>query len=510
MKYTSTLLKAALFATGLAGIVSEYTLSTLATYFLGDSVFQFTMIVSTMLFSMGLGSRISRRFEKDLLRNFVALEFTLSVLASNITTIVYSVFAIYGETLVIIYLLSVMVGLLIGMEIPLVVRLNQQFESLKVNISSAMENDYYGSLAGGVFFAFVGLPHLGLTYTPTVLGGINFLVAIILLWAVWSELTEKLRKNLLWSIIVIAVVLFVSGLFSQRIVEWGDKIRYKDRVVYSEQSRYQKIVLTYGEGDYWLFLNGHQQLSTMDEPLYHEPLVHPVVLLHPNPKKVLVLGGGDGAAVRELLKYDGLEKIVLVDLDPEVTELASTHAVLLNINGGSLLDPKVQVINQDGFTFLESNKNEFDVIIADFPDPRTVDLGRLYSREFYWLCHQSLNAEGLMVTQAGSPYYAEKAYKCINETMKAAGFNTLKLHNQVLTLGEWGWIIGSVKQRPLKEELQEEEIPVPTQWLNQSALTMISSFGKTVFKGPIGEVRINRLHDPVLYRYYNAGKWDLY
>ena len=260
-----------------------------------------------------------------------------------------------------------------------------------------------------------------------------------------------------------------------------------------------------------MFLNGHQQLSTVDEPLYHEPLVHPVMLLHQDPRKILVLGGGDGAAVRELLKYDSADEIVLVDLDVSVTDLAKSHPVLLNINQGSLLKENVTVINEDGFTYLEKLQDYFDVIIADFPDPRTVDLGRLYSREFYWLCHQALKADGFMVTQAGSPYYAEKAYKCIQATMEAAGFTTLPLHNQVLTLGEWGWIIGSKQSRNyLKGELQQKEIQVPTAWLNKDALTLITSFGKAVFNNTIDEIKVNRLHDPVLYRNYNKGKWDLY
>ncbi len=500
-----------MFATGLAGIVSEYTLSTLATYFLGDSVFQFTMIVSTMLFSMGLGSRLSKKLEKDLLFQFVKVEFTLSIIASNITTIVYTVFAIYGETLIIIYLLSILVGLMIGMEIPLVVRLNQQFEALKVNISSAMENDYYGSLAGGVFFAFIGLPHLGLTYTPVILGTVNFMVALTLISVVWAEVSVARRPALMVGVFVVAAILTTTALFSEVIVEWGDKVRYKDRVVYSEQSRYQKVVLTYGDGDYWLFLNGHQQLSTVDEPLYHEPLVHPVMHLHSKPQEVLVLGGGDGAAVRELLKYDHVNRVTLVDLDPSVTDLASRHDVLLNINEGSLLDSRVEVINQDGFTYLEGKSNLYDVIIADFPDPRTVDLGRLYTREFYWLCKQALKAEGLMITQAGSPYYAEKAFRCIRETMGSAGFRTIPLHNQVLTLGEWGWIIGSdPSQGDLTGKLRSTRLTVETKWLNEESLTLISSFGKQVLLPDPGEIRINRLHDPVLYRYYNAGRWDIY
>ena len=163
MKLQSNILKLALFATGLSGIVAEYVLSTLATYFLGDSVFQWTMIVSIMLFSMGLGSRISKYFSKNLLQRFILIEFTLSVLTAYVSVITYSASAYYGNSYLIIYSLSIIVGLLIGMEIPIVIRLNDQFEKLHVNVSSVMENDYYGSLVGGVFFAFIGLPYLGLT-----------------------------------------------------------------------------------------------------------------------------------------------------------------------------------------------------------------------------------------------------------------------------------------------------------------------------------------------------------
>lgn len=511
MKYTSTLLKAALFATGLAGIVSEYTLSTLATYFLGDSVFQFTMIVSTMLFSMGLGSRLSKKIETNLIEKFVWIEFSLSVIASNVTIIVYTFFAIYNDPTAIIYILSISVGLLIGMEIPLVIRLNEQFQSLKVNISSAMENDYYGSLAGGVFFAFIGLPHLGLTYTPVILGAVNFTVALTVIYVIWKELPTNKRSRMLGYVVGVIVLLFSSAFLSKAVVNWGDRVRYNDRVVYSEQSKYQKIVLTYSGEDYWFFLNGHQQLSTADEALYHEPLVHPIMHLHQHPKSVLVLGGGDGVAVRELLKYQDLHKITLVDLDPRVTALAQSHPILLGINDNSLNHPMVEVINQDGFTYLEGIKGEYDVIIADFPDPRTVDLGRLYSQEFYWLCKQALRSNGFMITQAGSPYYAQQAFECIELTMTKAGFTTLALHNQVPTLGEWGWIMGSKSPKPnLRQELQAQKLKVHTQWLTPEALTLISSFGKEVFPSTDNNVKPNRIHDPVLYRYYLAGNWDLY
>lgn len=513
MNRTSTFLKAALFATGLAGIVSEYTLSTLATYFLGDSVFQWTMIVSIMLFSMGIGSRISKNIQERLLERFVWIEFGLSIVASNVTVIVYTVFAFYGEPTFIIYFLSIVIGLFIGMEIPLVVRLNEGFQSLRVNISSALENDYYGSLAGGAFFAFVGLPILGLTFTPLILGAVNFSVAILFILVIWKEVNPKQKRRLIIYASLTGIALTLTGLFSEKIVKWGDHIRYKDHVVYSEQTRYQKIVMTYGDGYYWLFLNGNQQLSTFDEELYHEPLVHPIMQLQEGKaKQVLVLGGGDGAAVREILKYPTVEKVVLVDLDPAITDLAKTHPILVNINQNALNHPKVEVVNQDGFTYLEDVEGIFDVVIADFPDPRTVDLGRLYTREFYWLCNQALKKNGMLITQAGSPYYAEKAFECINKTMQVAGFNTLLLHNQVPTLGEWGWVLGSKnKKNNLSSQIKKIDLgDLETRWLTNDALTALYSFGKEVFPNDFDEVRINKLHDPVLYKYYLAGRWDVY
>ena len=469
------------------------------------------MVVSMMLFSMGLGSRLSKMFDYKLLEKFILIECLLSVIASNVTVIVYVCFAFYGNTTFIIYFLSILIGLLIGMEIPIVIRLNEKFEKLKVNISSALENDYYGSLIGGIFFAFLGLPILGLVYTPLILGSINFIVALSLLWVTWDDLQKKQKTRFITYVLGVLIILSASGFLSEDVVNWGDRIRYRDMVVYSEQSRYQKIVITYSKGDYWLFLNGNQQLSTIDEAMYHEPMVHAPMVLSKEARSVLVLGGGDGVVVRELLKYPELSKIVLVDLDPAVTLMAQNHPIMLSINENSLNDDRVTVINQDGFQFLAETQKKFDVVIADFPDPRTVDLGRLYSREFYGLVHKVLHESGIMITQAGSPYYAPQAFECIDLTIQSAGFNTLKLHNQVLSLGEWGWVMGSKQKRELKNELQSASLGVlPTQWLTDGALTRISSFGAEVFESNYTSISINRLHDPVLYHYYLNGRWDLY
>ena len=509
----SNVLKLALFATGLSGIVAEYVLSTLATYFLGNSVFQWTMIVSIMLFSMGLGSRISKGIANNLLQKFIYIEFTLSLLAAFVSVITYSASAYYGYVGFVIYLMCIIIGLLIGMEIPIVIRLNDEFEDLHINVSSVMEKDYYGSLLGGVFFAFVGLPYLGLTYTPFILGTINFLVAVGLFFMLRPSLPKSVKSRLTTSTIVVFVILIAGVTFADKIISYGEQSRYKDKVIFEQQSKYQKITITQSKEDFWLFINGNQQLSTIDEVMYHEPLVHPVMRLSKNPQHVLVMGGGDGGAVREILKYDAVQKITLVDLDPAMTDLGKYNDLLLEMNQNALNHGKVEIVNTDGFNFLEGADKFYDVIIIDLPDPKTIELGRLYSYEFYKLCYKQLRPNGLVITQAGSPYYAARAFNCIDTTMAAANFTTVPLHNQVVTLGEWGWVMGTksgTRQQVITALQRLDYDGVTTQWINHEAMTLITSFGKRTFPDDDKEVEVNKIHNPVLFKYYMEGKWDLY
>jgi spermidine synthase len=513
MSIKSNILRIAIFATGLSGIVAEYILSTLATYFLGDSVFQWVMIMSVMLFAMGLGSRISKNFKTNLLEKFIFIEFLLSFLVAFSSLTVYTISAWSVYTGGVIYTLSILIGLMIGMEIPLVVRLNQEFQALRVNISSVLENDYYGSLAGGVFFAFVGLPYLGLTYTPIVLGFVNLAVAIGLLFILWSNIKVKLKTPIVSLAITLSVVL-ISGFFiAQPIIKFGEQKKYKDKVVYTEQSKYQKIVITQWKNDYWLFINGNQQLSSFDEEMYHEPLVHPALSLTKTPHNILVLGGGDGCAVREILKYPDVKKITLVDLDPAMTNLGKNNEIIKRINENAFSDSRVNIINTDGYNYIERTNEMFDVIIIDLPDPKTIELGRLYSYEFYSKCYKQLRKYGVIVTQAGSPYFASDAYNCINKTIKKAGFTTIPMHNQVITLGEWGWILGAKNISPekLKTELQSLEFKsIKTKWINNEAMSLLTSFGKNFFKKDSSEIKVNEIHKPVLYKYYLNGAWDVY
>jgi spermidine synthase len=409
--------------------------------------------------------------------------------------------------------MSIVIGLLIGMEIPLVIRLNDEFEELRINVSSILEKDYYGSLAGGIFFAFFGLPILGLTYTPFVLGAINFSVAIMLFTMLWRNLNQSVRRKLLGIATVVVFLWLAALIMAESIIQFGEEKRYKDQVIFSRQSQYQRIVLTQAKGDYWLYINGNQQLSTVDEVMYHEPLVLPVMNLSRNPQNILVLGGGDGCAVREILKYEDVKEITLVDLDPMMTELARTHPVLSELNKGALDHEKVNIINQDAYKYLEETDKYFDVIIIDLPDPKTIELSRLYSIEFYQMCNRQLRPNGLITTQSGSPYFANRAFKCIQYTLEEAGFNCVPIHNQVITLGEWGWIIGSnsVESDILKKTLRELTFDhISTRWINKEAMLLMTSFGQDITLNLDETVEVNSIHNPVLFKYYMNGNWDLY
>ena len=311
-------------------------------------------------------------------------------------------------------------------------------------------------------------------------------------------------------------LLLISGyLFAQPIISYGEERRYKDKVVYEEQSKYQKIIITQSKEDFWLFINGNQQLSSIDEVMYHEPLVHPVMRLSKNPTDILVMGGGDGGAVREILKYPSVKNITLVDLDPAMTALGQQNDLLVEMNQNSMNHEKLTIINEDGYNFLEDHNSYYDVIIIDLPDPKTVEIGRLYSYEFYKLCYKKLRPHGLVITQAGSPYYAARAFNCIDKTMKTTGFNTVPLHNQVMTLGEWGWVLGGKDSSPTQlvtalQGLDFDNPKIETRWINHDAMTLITSFGKELFENDTSNIEVNKIHNPVLYKYYLDGKWDVY
>jgi spermidine synthase len=507
-------LKIAIFATGCAGIVAEFVLSTLATYLLGNAVVQWTLVMSLMLFAMGVGSRLSRFFCRRLLDTFILIEFSLSVLCAVSAVLVYSLSAFIEYTALLIYLLAFGIGALIGFEIPLVTRINDGYEELRINISGIMEKDYYGALAGGMLFVFVALPYLGLTYTPIVLGAINFGVASLILWRFY-ELLER-KKSLVSAFGFVVVFLTVLAVLARPIILYGEQRKYRDKIIYTAQSPYQKIVMTQWKNHYWLYLNGQEQFSTYDEERYHEPLVHPAMKLSPGIQDVLILGGGDGLALREVLKYNRVQSVTLVDIDPVMTELGRRHPILVSINKGSLANPKVRIINQDAAQFVQEDTHLYGVIIIDLPDPDSIDLMHVYSKNFYETLRHHLIRGGVLAAQATSPYFSQKAFLCILKTIQHAGFTVLPYHNHIPTMGEWGWVLGVDEQAADPDQLKSAVArhqfnDVETRYINQDAVISMTHFGKGILdESLLSDIIVNTEINPVLHRYYLSGQWGVY
>jgi spermidine synthase len=297
--------------------------------------------------------------------------------------------------------------------------------------------------------------------------------------------------------------MIAGTLLSTDFVRIFEQQLYADVIVHRQQTTYQRIVITRNNEDVRLFLDGNLQLSSRDEYRYHEVLVHPVMSAARSHETVLVLGGGDGAVARELLKYDDVQHIIIVDLDPEVTVLARTYPLLTKINQGSLDDPRVTVVNMDAYRYLEESSDVFPVVIIDLPDPNNESLSKLYSQQFYRLLHQHITPDGAFVTQAASPYFVREAFWTIANTIAASDFQTLPLHTYVPSFGEWGFVIGTPKRTP---QLSIDE-SIPLRYLTEGVLE-----STLIFDPDIAHVdtAVNTLDNAVLVRAYEIGwrQWD--
>jgi spermidine synthase len=308
--------------------------------------------------------------------------------------------------------------------------------------------------------------------------------------------------------LIVAALLITAYVWSGLVRITGEQELYSDRITYVEQSAYQRIVLTQGPGRVQLFLDGNLQLSSLDEYRYHEALVHPAMTAAVSPKRVLVLGGGDGLAVRELLRYAELERIVLIDLDPAVTHLARTLPPLFELNHGSLYDPRVQLVHDDAFVWLDEASREptrelFDVVIADFPDPNNLALGKLYSQRFYELVKASLAPRGVLAVQSTSPLFARKSFWCVERTIAAAGLHTLPYHALVPSFGEWGYVLAARAPLATPARLRAEGL----RYLNDSTLASLFTMPEDL--GPL-PVEVNRLNQPVLVHYYAGEQAEVF
>lgn len=493
-RQTSTLL-VSVFIIAICGLIYELIIGALSSYLLGNSVTYFSLTIGLFMSAMGLGSFASRWVKGSVLRAFIWVEISIGIIGGLSAFVLYTVFAtsrLYHVAMVILILL---IGGLIGMEIPLLTQLAQGRDSLRETLANVLAFDYLGALLGAVLFPIILLPYLGLLKTAFAVGILNLLVASLILYTFRESMINE------WQVgtAVLAILALCTGIYyANQLTSIYEQRAYSDEIIYSEQTPYQRIIMTRWRDDVRLYLDGNLQFSLVDEYRYHEALVHPAMTLTRSRENVLILGGGDGLAIRELLAYDDIQRIVLVDLDPAMTRLAQEHPTLRAANEDALQDERIEIVNADAYKFLEENNERFGVILIDLPDPNNESLGKLYSREFYELVQRHLAVGGIMTSQSTSPYFAREAYWSIVTTIEATGLLVTPYHIYVPTFGDWGFVMAS--HHPV--DLTEYAATVPVQFLTSEILQRGLIFDADTERIPVD---VSTLDTQAIVRYYEEG-----
>lgn len=486
------------FIVASCGLAYELIMAALASYLLGDSILQFSSIIGLYLFAMGIGAHLTRYIkDEDALMRFIEIEILVGIIGGISALALFVLFGFSAAPFrIILYGLVLIVGTVVGMEIPLVMRvLNQHKADFKEIVSRVLTFDYLGALAVSLLFPLVLAPKLGMARSALLFGILNVAVALITARIFKRDLPKYNRLR--WRGGLVMLALLASFWYADNITYKAEQNYFGDPIVYSSSSPYQRLVVTKWHNDTRLFINGNLQFSSADEARYHEALVLPVMEQLPEVKEVLILGGGDGLAAREVLKYPQVEHITLVDLDPEMTKLFRTSKELSGLNQQSLNNPKVNIYNTDAAKWLENSRQQFDVIIIDLPDPSNFSLGKLYSVPMYRMVKRHLKTGGKIVVQSTSPYFAPQAYWCIVTTLETAGLKTLPYHAYVPSFGEWGYVMASLQD--------DFKIPtayqVPTRFLDKTTTAQMFVFPKDM---PRLNVEANHLNTQKLVEYFES------
>jgi spermidine synthase len=489
------LLLLAVFTIATCGLVYELVAGTLASYLLGDSVKQFSFIIGVYLFSMGVGSYFSKFITRNLLNTFVEIEILVGLIGGLSSAILFVLFESVYYFQFILYLLVFITGCLVGLEIPLLMNILKDKVKFRDLVSNVFTFDYIGALLASILFPLVLVPQLGIMRTSLFFGMINISIAIVLCIVLKKDLKKPalVRAKAIFSFMLLVAVF----IFSDNILSFSEGKLYGENIIYTHATPYQRIVLTHNKSDYRLYLNNNLQFSSQDEYRYHEALVHPAMAAAKKVDNILVLGGGDGLAVREILKYKDVKHITLVDLDEGMTKLFKINTVLTGFNKGSLNNPKVTVINSDAYIWAKDSKQQFDVVIIDFPDPSNYSLGKLYSLNFYRTLQNILSPDAVVVVQTTSPYFAPKSFWCINKTMQEVLPVVDAYHAYVPSFGEWGFTIAA---RSPFTNLSKVRRKVAGLRFYDYNFEKLNDFAKDM---KAKDIEINRLDNQVLVRYFD-------
>ena len=480
------------------GLIYELLAGTLASYLLGDSVTQFSLVIGVYLSALGVGAWLSKYIEEKVARTFIEIELALAIVGGTSAPLLFVTFAWVDWFQPALFGLVFLIGVLVGLELPLLMRILKEHLDFNDLVSRVLTFDYIGALVASLLFPILLVPYLGLVRTSLLFGLLNALVGLWGTYLLRPLLTTR-GLGALRGRAVIAIALLVIGIIkSDTFTTWAEERILSSPIVYATQSVFQRIVVTKDKDDFQLHLNGHLQFNSRDEYRYHEALVHPALSSAHDPEHVLVLGGGDGLAVREVLKYPTVKSVTLVDIDPAMTSLAKTFAPLAQLNEHSLDDPRVSVVNTDAFVWIgQKTKRLYDAVVIDFPDPGSYSIGKLYTRRFFQLLNDRVARDAVISIQCTSPLVAPQSYWCIITTLESAGFHVRPYRVSVPTFGVWGFALATREVRDDRIELRQ--FTQPLRFLNQSVL-------EDLFRLPVDMARVecreNHLNDQVLVRYY--------
>lgn len=538
----SRVLYLAMFMMGACGLAYEYTLSKVAADILGDSVRQWAVIIGVMMFFMGIGADLQKYIKDTFIVDlFIFFEVLIGLAGAFGPILFIYTYGHYPFAFIIVqYTFIVLIGLIIGLEIPLISRINQHYiDELKLNLAAVLKMDYIGSLAGALAWTFILPLWFEQVQSAFLLGLLNAAVALLALFTFWRLVK---RKTLLLTGILLTFIILSFGFFQA--VEWrsfSEQFLYRDQVILSKTSRYQHVVLTKNRAnDISCYINGHLQFNSVDEHIYHENLVHPAFAIAGRKERILILGGGDGLALREVLKYKSVKEVILCDLDPFMTDLARNNKWFKQLNANALNKAqvtllknntlqsgdvqeivvesqnnlhgrlkskvaKINIVNLDAVQFIEQFSGLFDIIILDFPDPNAPDLAKLYSSQFYRQLKTKLAAEGIIVQQSTSPFHAKEVFLSIGRTMQSVGFSAVPYKDYVPSFGEWGWWIAGHKDMILDVTIKEKmsnlkQLKIPVKYLTGDVIKSNLIFGKDQLK--THETAINSIANSMAYYYY--------
>ncbi|MDT0443940.1 polyamine aminopropyltransferase [Streptomyces johnsoniae] len=492
------------FLCAACGLVYELALVALGGYLIGNTVFQTSLVLSIMVFAMGVGSLAAKPLQRRAVGAFAVVEGLLALIGGLSVLLLYVMFAWVGIYTPAMTVVAFVVGLLIGAEIPLLMTLLQRIRRQEPGgaVADMFAVDYLGALVGGLCFPLLLLPTFGQLKGVLVVGAVNAVAGVAaVLWIFRRQTRRFVQGALLAGMAVVLTVLTGAYVYAGDIEMTARQRLYRDPIVHAERTPYQEIVITESIGfmetaDMRLFLNGDLQFSSLDEYRYHEALVHPAFAAAPERSSVLILGGGDGLALREVLRYEDVAEVTLVELDKAMTDLGAGYGPLRDLNRDALSDPRVEVVNADAFSWLRNAPGPYDTVLVDFPDPEDIATAKLYSVEFYTMLSRVLAPEGRLVVQAGSPFFAPRTYWSVDATLRAAGFATTPYQVDVPSFGNWGFVLADRGRTPPRLRLAPDAPRL--RFLDDAVLR-----AATVF--PVDrrerDVRASTLMDPVVLEY---------